>query len=396
MKFIAFLLILFSINTSYSQRVICSSKLINQNEIINSNTARKDIIESRGVIVVPVVFHVFYTDNDDFRISEDDILLQLDVLNNSFAGISYGLSSVTPEFRKLSQDSGIRFCLGYREVNSKVERGIEFKQTDIANFGDLLVDSDNKRRKIKYKIEDGADGWDSNIYINVWITSMANALGHSTFPIDETEEYKNEAGIIIDYHTLPNKYYGGKTLVHELGHYFDLRHIWGKKSESCQLDDGVVDTPIQYSPYFGCPKGDKYTCGSKDMYMNYMDYTNDKCSVLFTKGQIERMRNAIDIYRPTLKNNKNYCFIEEHQDNYLDKIVINAKGTKSISLYRLENIDKEININIFDISGRKIINDKLLKGQYAKYFFNSLSSSGIYIVVLNTNKYTSTRKIFVY
>ncbi len=80
--------------------------------------------------------------------------------------------------------------------------------------------------------------------------------------------------------------------MHEVGHWMGLRHIWG---ESACGDDLVDDTPRQRSANRGCPSGVKMSCdnnGNGDMYMNYMDLTNDECMLMFTYGQMNRMRTA--------------------------------------------------------------------------------------------------------
>ena len=78
--------------------------------------------------------------------------------------------------------------------------------------------------------------------------------------------------------------------MHEIGHWLNLRHIWG--DANCG-DDKVDDTPTQQGPNRGCTSGEKLTCGSTahgDMYMNYMDFSDDACMYMFTKGQRQRMR----------------------------------------------------------------------------------------------------------
>ncbi|MGZ8538600.1 MAG: T9SS type A sorting domain-containing protein, partial [Flavisolibacter sp.] len=79
------------------------------------------------------------------------------------------------------------------------------------------------------------------------------------------------------------------TGVHEVGHYLGLRHIWG---DTYCGDDMVGDTPTQGNFTSGCPSGIRRSCNngsSGDMYMNYMDFTNDPCMNLFTHGQKDRM-----------------------------------------------------------------------------------------------------------
>ena len=83
---------------------------------------------------------------------------------------------------------------------------------------------------------------------------------------------------------------GGRTAVHEIGHWLSLRHLWG--DADCG-DDGVADTPKQTTYTNGCPSGVRISCNNApygDMYMDYMDFTDDACIVMFTKGQKQKMR----------------------------------------------------------------------------------------------------------
>ncbi|MGB1205372.1 MAG: T9SS type A sorting domain-containing protein [Chitinophagales bacterium] len=80
----------------------------------------------------------------------------------------------------------------------------------------------------------------------------------------------------------------GRTLTHELGHYLNLNHIWG--DGGCGVDDGIADTPTAGGEYYGCPNlgAASTSCGSQDMFMNYMDYVNDDCMIMFSPGQGQR------------------------------------------------------------------------------------------------------------
>ena len=82
----------------------------------------------------------------------------------------------------------------------------------------------------------------------------------------------------------------GRTATHEVGHWLNLRHIWGDANCGSDL---VSDTPTQQTDNGGCPSFPHVTCsnGSNgDMFMNYMDYTNDACMNIFTLGQKSRMQ----------------------------------------------------------------------------------------------------------
>ena len=89
----------------------------------------------------------------------------------------------------------------------------------------------------------------------------------------------------------------GRTLVHEMGHYLNLDHLWG--DGGCNSDDLVSDTPGQTDANEGCPNIGKRSCGSADLHMNYMDYANDACMYMFTAGQASRMMTW---YNSGLKN----------------------------------------------------------------------------------------------
>lgn len=92
----------------------------------------------------------------------------------------------------------------------------------------------------------------------------------------------------------------GRTLTHEMGHYLLLDHIWG---DGCSVDDEVADTPDAAQEYYECPNVGESSCGSTDMHMNYMDYTNDACMYMFTSGQVARSANYIQSSLQAVVNN---------------------------------------------------------------------------------------------
>ena len=88
----------------------------------------------------------------------------------------------------------------------------------------------------------------------------------------------------------------GRTATHEVGHYLNLRHIWGDTPD-CSGTDMVADTPNCAGPNFGKPTFPVVTCNNGpngDMFMNYMDYTDDAAMFMFTAQQVLRMRTALE------------------------------------------------------------------------------------------------------
>ena len=92
----------------------------------------------------------------------------------------------------------------------------------------------------------------------------------------------------------------GRTVTHELGHFYNLDHPWGGGG-GCNLDDGIADTPNVSSWSGGCPApGSVNGCepNEKALTMNYMDYVNDACMYMLTAGQTD----VVDAYISTLQN----------------------------------------------------------------------------------------------
>jgi len=142
--------------------------------------------------------------------------------------------------------------------------------------------------KIKFSSEMGDDAWNANSYLNIWVGTI-DLNGYSSSPGDPA----NKDGIVISNTafgiTNSGNYGKGRTAVHEVGHWLGLRHLWG--DANCG-DDGIADTPKQQTFTSGCPSSVRVSCGNGpygDMYMDYMDFTNDDCLVMFTEGQKQKM-----------------------------------------------------------------------------------------------------------
>ena len=100
----------------------------------------------------------------------------------------------------------------------------------------------------------------------------------------------------------------GRTVTHEVGHFYNLSHIWG--DGGCGVDDGISDTPLASGEYGGCPSPGAIpgcVAGEYEMSMNYMDYTNDACMYAFTQCQIDVVNNYINILQSQFKPNTVTC-----------------------------------------------------------------------------------------
>ncbi len=155
--------------------------------------------------------------------------------------------------------------------------------------------------------------WDPTKYLNIWVAPMSGGiLGFATFPTSSGltglsgGETATNSGVALDPSTVgsvfspgggcgANTYNLGKTLTHELGHFFGLRHIWGDNQPNCG-NDYVADTPPQsdmHNGTFSHPNPDA-VCGTPDqMFENYMDYTDDHQLNTFTALQVDRIQTVM-------------------------------------------------------------------------------------------------------
>lgn len=254
-------------------------------------------INGNTVYTIPVVFHIVLTNPS--LVTDAQILAQLDVINKDYSGTNTDAANLPAYFKPIFGKSQIQFCLAQRTPDGDITSGIDRVTTTQTSFSP----SDNG---VKHTASGGIDMWNGDKYLNIWICALSNSLlGYGTFPNDGTP---GEQGVVVEYRSLPGgpytNYNGGKTLTHEIGHYFNLFHIWGDDNGACTGSDFVDDTPNQADATSGCFSGVKTdsctTGGNGILYQDYMDYSNDPCLILFTAMQVDRMQTALLTYRSSL------------------------------------------------------------------------------------------------
>lgn len=237
------------------------------------------------VITIPVVVHVLYN-NAIQNISDVQILSQLDALNHDYRGSNTDKSKTPSYFSDFTADCGFEFRLAKTDPNGNATSGIIRKTTSIQNFG---IDD-----RAKSSANGGDNAWNRQHYLNIWVCNLAGGILGYTSAIGCAAD---KDGVVINYTafgttgTASAPFNLGRTATHEIGHWLNLRHLWG---DTYCGDDGVDDTPAQRSSNKGYPAGEHFTCGNTahgDMYMNFMDLTDDACMHMFTKGQRQRMRD---------------------------------------------------------------------------------------------------------
>ncbi|MFN5183818.1 MAG: M43 family zinc metalloprotease [Bacteroidota bacterium] len=260
-----------------------------ENQVVNQK-----IVKSNSVnIVVPVVIHILYNNNNE-NISDNQALSQLTVLNDDFQKLNSDTGLVPPLFKSVASGVNVTFCLAQRDPNGNPTNGILHVYTPNTSFS-----TDDK---VKKTAQGGDDAWDVSKYMNIWICDLGNSLlGYGEFP---TASYSNTYGLVINYTctgtigTAQFPFNKGRTGTHEFGHCFNLEHIWGDDFGTCFGSDNCNDTPNQKGENYGTPSFPQGTaatggcCNASDtssMFMNYMDYTDDAGMYMFTYDQCQRM-----------------------------------------------------------------------------------------------------------
>ena len=245
----------------------------------------KETAEGVSVIRIPVVVHVLYNTAVQ-NISDAQIMGQIDALNRDFRRRNADTANTPDRFKQFAADVMIEFVLATADPSGRATNGIIRKQTKVSEW---KMDD-----KIKFSAQGGSDAWDSRYYLNFWVGNMRSLLGYSSSP--GTPAARD--GIVISTKAFGTEnvsapYDKGRTCVHEVGHFLGLKHLWG---DTYCGDDLVGDTPPQGNFTTGCPTGFRTSCSNGnigDMYMNFMDFTNDACMNLFTNGQKDRMLSLL-------------------------------------------------------------------------------------------------------
>lgn len=252
-------------------------------------------------VTIPVVVHVVYN-NEDQNISDAQIQTQIDVLNRDYRRMASEIASGPNAFTSISSDTHFQFALAKRDPNCNPTNGIIRKNTSTSSFSHSNSSSATVRNPVKFNSSGGDNAWPSDQYLNIWVCNLSGTLlGYASFP-SEMATRPVEDGVVIDFTcfgsigTAVSPFNLGRTATHEIGHWLNLRHIWGDDSgepNNCTSgEDFVSDTPNQSVENYGCPSFPRISCANGpdgDMFMNFMDYTDDACMYIFSNGQSERM-----------------------------------------------------------------------------------------------------------
>lgn len=245
----------------------------------------EDLRQAR-IVTIKTIVHVVYNTAEQ-NISTAQINSQIRAMNKDFRATNPDRSQTPPPWTGLVTDSRIQFKV------------VQVTRTRTAQTSFSHNDG------VKRGTSGGIAPITPKSHLNVWVCPLGGGLlGYAQFPGGPTAT----DGVVINYRafgtmgTAEAPFNKGRTATHEVGHYLNLRHIWGDTPD-CSGSDQVADTPNCAGPNFGTPTFPVVTCNNGpngDMFMNYMDYTDDAAMFMFTTQQVLRMRTALEVARAGL------------------------------------------------------------------------------------------------
>ncbi len=283
----------------YQQQYAEAHRLRTNNNILS-------FCDSDSIFTIPVAVHIVYSFIDSVaqNLGEEQIQSQIDAMNEDYSATNATMANIPSVWTGLVKDSKIRFALAKRDPSGAVSNGITRNLTLQSSF-------DPSNQNVKHFDSSGfggADAWPASSYLNIWVCNLDVYLGYATFPGGTP----SEDGLVINYKAfgrtgdLLKKYNLGRTGTHEAGHWLRMLHIWGDDGGLCEFDtippdlgnpDHIYDTPDQTDATYGNPSFPKYDrctpSGNGIMFMNYMDYSDDKAMIFFTSEQVDTMVSVL-------------------------------------------------------------------------------------------------------
>jgi len=249
---------------------------------------------SMGRVGIPVVVHVIQSTSGEGNIPISEIEAQIEILNDAFLARS-GTHAAG------SANAEIEFYLADTDPGGNPTTGVTRTIND------------------DWFIEDGPYwetlAWNTSNYMNIYTLDLdpQGLLGYvEALPAEAPIVGQTADRVVVHFGSFGGMgsdgppYDLGRTLIHEVGHYLGLYHVWGtnfscstEASPACYSSgDFICDTESQDFERYGCEQTS--SCGSEDPIFNYMNYSDDICLLEFTSEQVNRMRCTLANYRSSL------------------------------------------------------------------------------------------------
>lgn len=351
-----------------------------------------------GTIIIPVAVHVVYKTAAE-NISDAQIQSQIDVLNEDFTASNSDYNNYDAGYSAVKGDADIQFCL------------------------DTIVRKQTKKRSfswndaVKKNKQGGSNAIDPMHVLNIWVCNLGSSLlGYAQFPGGKPETF----GVVCHYlafgrgaqYNLYEEFDLGRTTSHEIGHCFGLRHIWG--DATCG-NDFVGDTPLHNTANYGCPgEGHRSTCTGTplEMWMNYMDYTDDNCMYFFSDGQVTRMDSYIETDEQIMSIVASSCGGNRvNGNNYITTTPTDAPalrlrnaldlyptlGSGNVTLQFSSEETGKAEINVYNLSGMLVMKQQIAvsEGINTRNLDLGKLANGFYILQYNQGRRREIGKFII-
>lgn len=390
------------VSPGYANRVDAAFSYAKQ--IAEANKANRGASDT--VYRIRCVFHVVYT-NAGENIPDSLIYNQLDILNRDYRRLNADTVQTREVFQPFAADAGIEFYLADTDPSGNPTTGItrSLGSPAIPFLGFSIND------EVKKASTGGVDAWPTDKYLNIWVCNLFGGivLGYayppSNAPNWDASQFADSVfqGVVLHYGAVGEgnpaaidaTVDGGRSAVHEIGHYLGLRHIWG--DGDCSLDDGINDTPDADAASQQACDTSKNTCVESpvdypDMIENYMDYSDDRCLNMFTHEQVGIMRAMLQTSRAGIATTSVVSGINKEEAFSSVQLFPNP-STGLVTLKVYADGGEKYSYEVFNAIGEKLA--VAGNGMFAASQTIDLSNqpTGIYMVRISSGNKVTYRKL---
>ena len=317
-----------------------------------------------GPYIIPVAVHFPDSDEADRACLEAFAQTQIDVITNDYAGTNAdqapnwpAASAFYPGLVPGTVD--VQFCIATKnhpatgdpevtEGNPLVTIG-----ANGSNFGNWPEADARYAGYMNFIIKDAGAGI-------LGYSPLGGSIAAGNAVVMSYTSYGTGAGCIGSNGTpdvIPSSTYNlGRTVTHELGHFYTLNHTFMADSQqpgyvyNCTGadGDGYADTPKVSGSTYGTPaNGSVAGCvaGTFSLTMNYMDYVNDSAMYMFTPDQATAVEayfdsvagdwntNVLECVGPVISFGSSTLSIDEGTDcTYTDILIpVNIAGVPNVT-----------------------------------------------------------------